>query len=60
MGLKKGTKLTDNPKTVKLGLRLTPDESKRIQDCADALQTTRTDAIMQGIGLIEDKIKTIK
>ncbi len=57
MGLKKGTKLTDNPKTVKLGLRLTQGEAKRIQDCADALQTTRTNVIMQGIELVEKRIK---
>lgn len=57
MGLKKGTKLTDNPKDTKLTLRLTQGEAKRIQDCADALQTTRTNVIMQGIELVEERIK---
>ena len=57
MGLQKGRKLTDNPKIVKLGLRLTPDEAKRIQDCADALQTSRTGAILKGIELVEKQIK---
>lgn len=57
MGLKKGTKLTDNPKTVKLGLRLTPNEAERIQECADKLQTSRTGAIMKGIELVEKQFK---
>lgn len=44
----------ENPRNVNLNIRITKDESKRIQDCADKLGTSRTDAIMKGIGLVEE------
>ena len=43
--LKKGQKLTDNPKNIKIGLRLTKEEANNIQYCADRLGTNRTAAI---------------
>lgn len=47
----------DNPRKVSLNLRLTEAEAQDIQDCADALQTSRTDAIMKGIELLKEDIK---
>ena len=43
--LKKGQKLTDNPKNVRLDLRLTKAEAEDLQYCADKLKTSRTDVI---------------
>ena len=47
----------DNPRNQDLNIRLTKDEAQRIKDCATALGKTRTDTIMQGIELVEEKIK---
>ena len=43
-----------NPQNVRLEIRLTQDEAERLQRCADALGTTRTDVLKRGIKLIED------
>lgn len=40
-----------------MNIRITNDEAKRIQDCADKLNMTRTDTIMRGIDLVEKEIK---
>ena len=47
----------DNPRCVSLNIRLTKDEAHRIQLCADALETSRTDAILKGIALLEKRLK---
>ena len=54
--LKKGQKLTDNPKNIKMGLRLTKEEADNIQYCADKLGTNRTAAINLGIKKLKDEI----
>lgn len=46
----------ENPRNVNLNIRITKDESNRIQKCADELELTRTDAIMKGIGLVEKEL----
>ena len=48
---------TDNPKTERLEIRLTKQQAQEIKECADALRTNRTDAIMKGIGLLKESIK---
>lgn len=47
----------ENPRNVNLNIRITKDEAQRIQKCADKLNITRTDTIMKGIGLVEEKLK---
>lgn len=47
----------ENPRNVNLNIRITKEESKRIQDCADKLCMTRTDTLMKGIGMVEEEIK---
>lgn len=47
----------ENPRNVNLNIRITKNESERIQKCADELKITRTDAIMMGIELVEKEIK---
>ena len=55
--LKKGQKLTDNPKNIKMGLRLTKEEADNIQYCADKLGTNRTAAINLGIKKLKDELE---
>lgn len=45
------------PRTVDMGFRFTQEEAERIQKCADTMGTTRTDAIMAGIELLEQSLK---
>lgn len=47
----------DVSRTERIGLRLTPRELERIEECAKAISGTRTDAIMEGIQLLEAEIK---
>ena len=46
-----------NPRKINLNIRLTEQEAKDIQECADALGVSRTDAILKGIELIKAEIK---
>lgn len=54
--LKKGQKLTDNPKNVNLTLRLTKQEADDLQYCADKLETSRTNIINMGIQKVKEEI----
>lgn len=47
----------ENPRKVNLNIRLTEQESKDIQECADKLNLSRTDTIMKGIELVKAEIK---
>lgn len=57
MSPKTGRPPKDNPRNVNLNIRVTKDEAQLIQDCADALHTTRTEAIIQGIKKVMDDLK---
>jgi hypothetical protein len=57
MGLKKGTKLTDNPRDINMRIRLTKEESQMLVDCSEKLNCTKTDVIVKGIGLVNAEIK---
>ena len=57
MSPRTGRPLKDNARHEKLNLRITEQEKEEIQKCADALSTTRTDAIMQGIRLLMNSQK---
>ena len=54
--LKKGQKLTDNPKDVKLNLRLTKEEAQNIEYCAEKLETNRTAAINIAIKQLKETL----
>ena len=54
--LKKGQKLTDNPKNISLNLRLTKSEADDLRYCADKLGTSRTDVINRGIRKVKEEI----
>lgn len=54
MPLKKGQKLTDDPRNVRLEIRLTKDEREMIDDTAQKMQTTKTALIVEGVKRIRD------
>lgn len=47
----------DEPKDVKLNLRLTKTQAQRIQDCADIMNCSRVDVVLHGIELVENELK---
>lgn len=54
--IKKGQKLTDNPKNVRLDLRLTKQEADDLQYCAEKLNVSRTDVINIGVSRVKEEI----
>ena len=51
--LRKGIKLTDNPRNVRLEIRLTQSENDMLEKCAKELNTTKTKVIINGIELVQ-------
>lgn len=47
---------TNNPRTVKIGFRMSPNEVEDIQKCADAMNTQRVNAVIAGINLLKEKL----
>ncbi len=48
----------ENPRNVNLNIRITNEEAMKIQHCANKLNMTRTDVIMEGINLVyQEKMK---
>ena len=43
----------EQSRTGKITIRVSDQEARKIQECADRLNTTRTDAIMAGIDLLK-------
>lgn len=56
MSPKMGQKIKDNPKNVRLDLRLTKQEADDLKYCADKLKTSRTDVINRGVQKIKQEI----
>lgn len=46
----------EESRTEKINIRVSKKEVQKIQDCADKLGETRTDAIMAGIDLLEAEL----
>ncbi len=47
---------TDNKKTERLEIRLTPDEAALLQECAERLQMTKTEVINKGVCLVKKEL----
>ena len=47
---------TDNKKTERLEIRLTPDEAALLQECAERLQMTITEVINKGVCLVKKEL----
>lgn len=56
MSPKMGQKIKDNPKNIRLDLRLTKQEADDLQYCAEKLETSRTDVINRGVQKIKEEI----
>ena len=56
MSPKMGQKIKDNPKNVRLDLRLTKEEAEDLQYCADKLNTSRTNVINKGVQKVKEEI----
>lgn len=55
--IKKGTKLTNNPKNVRLEIRMTQEQSDMLIKCAEKLKISKTDVLMRGVQLVKDEIE---
>lgn len=51
---------TKEPKKIRLEIRLTQSQSDLLQNCANELNTTRTDVINKGIELVKKEIDNKK
>lgn len=60
MSPRTGVPPKENPRNTNLNIRVTKDEAQLIQECADALGITRTDAIIKGITLVKAVIDKTK
>jgi len=50
---------TDNPKTLRMEIRLTPDESGLLKYCAEQLNLTRTQVVVKGVELVKQQIERV-
>ncbi len=61
-GLKRGDYMprtgrpTANKKTLRLEIRLTPNEAAVLQECADKLEISKTEVINKGIALVKAEL----
>lgn len=47
---------TSNPRTEKIGFRMSPKEIEDIKKCADLMGTQRVNAVVEGIELLKKKL----
>jgi len=60
MVAKLGRPKTDNARNKSINVRLRQSELDSIQECADKLNKTRTDTIMEGIKLLKVELENKK
>nr|WP_325257392.1 hypothetical protein [uncultured Oscillibacter sp.] len=56
MSPSKGRPPIDNPKSVRFEIRMTKEQAKVLQECAEELQVTRTDVINKGIAMVKAEL----
>ena len=57
MGLKKGTKLTDNPAKNQFRVRLTDEELQKLNECTEYYNLSKSDVLRKGIDTLHKGIK---
>lgn len=57
MGIKKGTKLTDNPKDTMIRVRMDKETVKKLDDCVEKLNSNRSSVIRDGINKLHKELK---
>lgn len=55
MGIKKGTKLTDNPKSIMYQIRMTEEEDRVVKEIMKRDNLTKSEVIRKGIELQYNK-----
>ena len=53
---KKGRPRIENPKNVRLEIRLTQNQAETLAECAKRLRISRTDVINKGISLVKAEL----
>lgn len=53
MSPRTGRPPVDNPKKVKMNIRISEETAKDLQECADALKVSRINVIEKGIQLVK-------
>ena len=48
---------TDNPRKIRLEIRLNEDENQLLKECTEKLNLTKTDVLMRGLEEVYKKIK---
>lgn len=56
MSPSKGRPPIDNPKNVRLEIRLTKEQAETLAECAERLQITRTDVINKGVDMVKAEL----
>ena len=51
-----GRPKTDNPKNIRLEIRLTQEQNQLLEECAEKLSTTKTEVINRGIALVKKEL----
>lgn len=51
-----GRPKSDNPKNVRLEIRLTQNENELLEECSEKLNTTKTEVIKMGIRFVKEEI----
>ena len=46
----------ENPKNVRLEIRLTKQENELLSECAEKMQTTKTEVINKGVRLVKKEL----
>lgn len=50
----------DNPRNINIGLRLSNEEADLLQECAERLDTTRTEIVVKGVKMVKSEIDAKK
>ncbi len=56
MSPSRGRPPIDNPKNVRLEIRLTKKQAETLAECAEKLQVTRTDVINMGVAMLKAEL----
>lgn len=56
MSPSKGRPPIENPKNVRLEIRLTHEQAETLAECAERLQVTRTDVINKGVEMVKAEL----
>ena len=55
-----GRPTVDNPKNIQMRIRLTVEENEILTECAETLETTKSDVFIRGMRKVYDEIKKKK